>query len=122
MKRAYVLIAALVAMVVVSWVAQYLGFRRGYHTALNHQKAQLIIILNALDQIHAANVDGATTLNEQACFTLANQFVEDERYQSDPDIRALMPRLTKYWDTYCADRKNRLWTEERFGSLLAQRR
>ena len=122
MKRAYVLIAALAVMVVIGWVSQYLGFQRGYRTALDHQKARLIISLNALDQIHAGNLDGATRLNEEACFTLANQFLEDERYQSDPDIRALMPRLTKYWDTYCADRKERTFTEERFGSLLAQRR
>ena len=122
MKRAYVLIAALVVMVVVGWVSQYLGFQRGYRTALDHQKAQLVRIVNALEQIHAANVDGATRLNEEACFILASKFLEDERYQSDPDIGALMPRLTKYWDTYCADRKNRTPMEERFGSLLAQRR
>ena len=122
MKRTYVLIAALAVMLVVGWVSQYLGFQRGYHTALDHQKARLIITLDALDQIHAGNLDGATRLTEESCFRLANQFLEDERYQSDPDIRALIPRLTKYWETYCADRTKHTPMEERFGSLLAQRR
>ncbi len=122
MKRANVLIAALAAIVVVGWVSQYMGFQRGYRTALDHQKAQLVIILDTLDQIHAGNLDGATRLNEEACCRIANQFLDDERYQLDPDIRALMPRLTKYWEAYCADRKTRTPMEERFGNLLAQRR
>lgn len=122
MKRALVLIAALATIVVVGWVSQYLGFQRGYRTALDHQKAQLVIILDTLDQIHAGNLEEATRLNEEACFRLANQFFDDERYQSDPDIRALVPRLTKYWETYCANRKTRTPMEERFVDLLAQRR
>jgi len=122
MKRVFTLIAALVVIVVVGWVSQYLGFQRGYHAALSHQKAKLTILLDELDQIRAGNVDGATRLNEEVCFRLASPFLEDERYQSDPDIRALMPRLTKYWDTHCVDREKRTVAEERFGRLLAQRR
>lgn len=122
MKRAFEFFAALAFIVLVIWVAQYLGYRRGYHTALDHQQSTLITILNALDQIHAGNVDGATRLNEEVCFWLANQFLEGEHYSTDPDVRALVPRLTNYWDGYCADRKTRTPMEERFGSLLAKRR
>lgn len=122
MKRAYVFTVALVVVVVLTWVSQYLGFQRGYHTALDHQKARLIVTLDALDQIHAGNVDLARWLTEENFFILANTFLDDERYQSDPDIRALMPRLTKYWDTYCADRPKSTALKEQFGSLLAKRR
>ena len=99
-----------------------LGYQRGYRAALDHQKAQLFITIDALEQVHDGNVDGATRLSEEACFQLANRFLEREQYQSDPDMLTLMPRLTKYWDTYCADRTKRTSMEERFGRLLAQRR
>ena len=118
MKHAYFAIAALFTLVVV-WISQYLGFQRGHRTALNHQKAQLVMTLDALDQMHAANVDGATRLNEEMCFRLASQFLEDKRYLTDPDIRALMPRFAEYWDRYCAGRETRAPMEQRFASLLA---
>lgn len=122
MKRTFVLTLVFVGVVAAALLFSHYAYRRGYHSALDHQKDGLVVALNTLDQIHAGNVDGATRATEEVCFRLANEFLEDEWYQTDPDVRALLPRLTKYWDTYCADRNEHTAMEKRFGSFLAARR
>jgi len=59
MKRPYVLILVFVAGVAACLLLSRIAYQRGYRTALDHQKAQLIMTLNSLDQIHAGDVAGS---------------------------------------------------------------
>ena len=83
LKRTYGVIVTFVAVVAACLLFSSIGYQRGYNTALSHRTAPLVRILDALDQIHAGNVDGATRNFEEACFRLANDLLEDERYRSD---------------------------------------
>ena len=122
-KRALGVTVVIVAVVAMGLVLSSYAYQKGYDTALSHQALPLSHTLDALDQIHAGNVEGAIRLTEENCFWLANELLEERRYQSDlGGITAFMPRLTMYWDTYCADRTERAWTEKRFAELLSQRR
>ena len=120
MKRSHVILVASLVSLCTAAVVSPIAFKRGYRTALGHEKATLVLTLDALEGMRdGKDVTGSV---ENACFTTANKFLEDDYYKSDGDIAAATPRLIKYWDSYWANRPERPYTMQQLESLLKQRR
>lgn len=120
MKRSHVILIAALVMLCTAAVVSPIAFRAGYHRGLGREKATLVLTLDALEGMRAGN--DVTGIVENACFTAALAFLEDDAYKADIDMVAATPRLIKYWDTYWANRPERPVPMKQFESLLNQRR
>jgi hypothetical protein len=97
-----------------------ISLKAGYHRGLGREKATFVLTLDALEGMRAGK--DVTGIVENACFTAALPFLEEDSYRSDIDITGAMPRLIKYWDAHWANRPERPVPTKQLESLLNQRR
>ena len=118
MKNTTAILSAFLTALIVGPACWWVGHRSGMHESLGLEKGTLVGSIDALTKLRKGDVDGGTRRLEKMCFLAADLLLGDRDYAANSTVKAMVPELLAYRNTYRTNRTEWTPAEERLQALL----
>jgi hypothetical protein len=118
MKNTTAVLSALLTALIVGPACWWAGHRDGMHESLGLEKGTLVGSIDALQKLRSGDIEGGTQRVEKMCFLSADLLLGDSQYAVNSTVKAMVPGLLAYRNTYRTNRADWTPAEERLQALL----